>query len=85
MKSAFAIPAALEVLRQAGFELRPPDSEKLRLLKPSEVAQLLGLSVVKSREIALGLPHTVRLPGGDIRITVADLEAWVEQHRLLKP
>lgn len=85
MKSAFAIPAALEVLRQAGFELRPPETEKLRLLKPNDVGQLIGVGVAKAREIAIGLPNTVRLPGGDLRVTVSDLESWIAQHRLLKP
>lgn len=85
MKSAFAIPAALEVLRAAGYELRPPDTEKLRLLTPKEVGQLLGVGIAKAREIALGLPSTVRLPGGDLRVTVPDLERWLDQHRLLKP
>jgi hypothetical protein len=85
MKSAFAIPAALEVLRAAGYELRPPETERLRLLSPADVAHLLGIGVAKAREISLALPNTVRLPGGDIRATAADVSAWIDQHRLLKP
>jgi hypothetical protein len=86
MKStSFAIPAALEVLREAGWQLTPPTTERLRLLTPHDVSDLLSVGVAKAREITISLPNTVRLPGGDLRATVADVEQWIEEHRALKP
>jgi hypothetical protein len=80
--SPIRLAAALETLQEAGWRLVAPASERLRLLRPSEVAELLGCGEVKARAIIRSLPNSVRLPGDDLRARPADLEAWQAAHRI---
>ncbi len=77
-----AVAAAMNRLLAAGWTLSSPSIERLRLLRPSEVAEILGVGANRAREIIHGLPNSVRLPGDDLRARPTDLEEWISAHRL---
>jgi excisionase family DNA binding protein len=74
--------AALETLAGAGFSIAPPAAERCRLLSVAQVAELLGVGQEKARSLAAEVPGSVRLPGGDIRVRLQELERWLERHPL---
>lgn len=81
-ESPIAVAAAMNRLLAAGWSLMPPTVERLRLLRPAEVSEILGVSSNRAREIIHALPNSVRLPGDDLRARPADLEEWISAHRL---
>lgn len=80
--STMQVAAAVETLMNAGWSLSPPVEERLRLLDPDQVAEAVGCGDKKAREIILSLPHSVRLPGGELRARPADLERWMKDHEV---
>jgi hypothetical protein len=74
------IAAACETLISAGWRMSPPAEDRLRLLDPRQVADLVGVGLPRAREIIRSLPTPVRLPGGELRARVFDLERWIEAH-----
>lgn len=80
--TATQIAAAVETLLGAGWHITPPASQRLQLLTPRQVADLVGCGLPRAREIITGLPNSVRIPGGELRATVPDLEAWMDSHRI---
>lgn len=73
---------ASAILSDAGFRLVPPAVWHLRLLRPADVGEILGVCQRRAREIMRGLPGTVRLPGNDLRARPGELERWIKQHEL---
>ena len=80
MPTAIQVQAAVETLAAAGWSVVPPVTAKLQLLSVREVAQILGVHPDTARTIALSLAKTIRLPGGDIRVRVVDLERYLDEH-----
>lgn len=80
--SNLEVASAMNRLLAAGWTLSSPTVERLRLLRPAEVAEILGVSSNRAREIIHALPNSVRLPGDDLRARPADLEEWISAHRL---
>lgn len=76
------VAAAMNRLLAAGWQLSAPTVERLRLLRPGEVAEILGVGANRAREIIHALPGSVRLPGDDLRARPDDLEQWIEAHRI---
>lgn len=77
-----SVAAAMNRLLAAGWTLQSPTIERLRLLRTAEVAEILGVSTNRAREIVHCLPNSVRLPGDDLRARPSDLEEWIQAHRL---
>ncbi len=73
---------AAAVLSDAGFRVVPPAVWHLRLLRPADVGEILGVCQRRAREIMLGLPGTVRLPGNDLRARPGELERWIKQQEI---
>lgn len=73
---------AAAVLSDAGFRVVPPAVWHLRLLRPADVGEILGVCPRRAREVMLGLPGTVRLPGNDLRARPGELEKWIKQHEI---
>jgi len=73
---------AVETLRGAGFLLVAP--RPLRLLSVGAAAELLSVSTTTIRQWqrAGRLPGATMLPGGDLRIPMADIEAIIAAGRL---
>lgn len=76
------VAAAMNRLLAAGWTLQAPSIERLRLLRPADVAEILGVGSNRAREIVHALPNSVRLPGDDLRARPSDLEEWISSHRL---
>lgn len=74
------VAAAVETLVSAGWRLAPPAEDRLRLLDPRQVADLVGCGLPRAREIILSLPSPIRLPGGELRARIGDLDRWIDQH-----
>lgn len=84
MPTFLQVQAALQTLAEAGWTLTPPAQSRLQLCTVEDIATLLVVSPNTARSIARSLPHTVMLPGGDLRIRMTDVEEYVERHRLPK-
>lgn len=80
--SQLQVSAAVETLLAAGWTIQPPAHERLRLLCPQEVADLVGCGLARAREIIASLPSSARIPGGELRARPADLERWIDEHRI---
>lgn len=80
MPTAIQVQAAVEVLAAAGWSVAPPVTAKLQLLSVGQVAQILDVHPDTARKISMSLAKTVRLPGGDIRVRVVDLERYLDEH-----
>jgi hypothetical protein len=76
------VAAAVETLVAAGWKLNPPFEDRLRLLDPHQVSHLIDCGLPRAREIIAELPKSVRLPGGEVRARICDLERWMDQHAL---
>jgi hypothetical protein len=76
------VAAAVETLLASGWQITPPASERLQLLTPRQVADLVGCGLPRAREIITALPGSLRIPGGELRARIPDLESWMEQHRI---
>lgn len=76
------IAGAVDVLRAAGWRLVPPAVERLRLLRSTDVAEILGVSQKHAQKLLRSMPGAVRLPGDDLRVSRAGLMGWIEQHRI---
>lgn len=73
------IMAALETLGAAGYSLQPPASERVRLLSAAQVQELLGCGEHRARDI-MREAGAVMLPGGDLRVRLQALDAWIARH-----
>ena len=61
----------------------PPDPREVRLLKPSQVAEMLGIGRTKVYDlIASGELPVVVLSGRIKRISAAALREWIEQRTI---
>lgn len=76
------VAAAVETLLASGWQITPPASERLQLLTPRQVADLVGCGLPRAREIITALPGSIRIPGGELRARIGDLESWMERHRI---
>jgi hypothetical protein len=79
------IAAAVETLVSAGWRMSPPAEDRLRLLDPRQVADLVGVGLPRAREIITSIPTSIRLPGGELRARIPDLERWIDQHAMSAP
>lgn len=75
--SIIQVRAAAETLSAAGWTISGPASDRLRLLSPAGVADVLAVSVETARGIIKQVPGSVMLPGGDLRCRVVELERWI--------
>ena len=76
--------AALETLQAAGFCVQAPAAARLQLVGVREFAGLMGWGEAKARAAMADAEHfrAVRLPGGDLRIRLAEVEAFIERHEV---
>ena len=74
---------AVGILRAAGIVvvLGSRSASSIRLMSREEVAEALGVSVSWVRAHEAEFPGRVKVPGGDVRIPVADVEAAIERWR----
>jgi hypothetical protein len=76
------VAAAVETLLLSGWQITPPAEERLQLLTPRQVADLVGCGLPRAREIITSMPGSVRLPGGELRARILDMEEWITRHRI---
>lgn len=76
------VAAAVETLLASGWHITPPAAERLQLLTPHQVGELVGCGLPRAREIITSLPGSVRIPGGELRARIADLETWISSHQI---
>lgn len=74
---------AVETLRSAGavVVLGGRAATAIKLMSRDEVAEALGVSVSWVRAHEQEFAGRVKVPGGDVRIPVADVEAAIERWR----
>lgn len=76
------VAAAVETLLASGWQITAPASERLQLLTPRQVADLVGCGLPRAREIIMAMPGSLRIPGGELRARIADLELWIAKHQI---
>jgi hypothetical protein len=74
------ISSACDTLRAAGWVMEAPASRSLALLTIGELRIVLRVGLKKARRVAVSLPGTVYLPGGDIRVRVKDVATYLDAH-----
>ena len=81
--TAWEIVRAVDTLRAAGavVVLSGRADAAIRFLTREEVAEALALSVSWVRQHESEFPNRVKVPGGDVRIPLSDLEAAIERWR----
>lgn len=74
---------AVEVLRESGATVvLGPSARTVRLFSRGEVAEMLSVSVTWVREHEKHeFPNRMKIPGGEVRITLKDLEDAVDRWR----
>lgn len=84
--SPWEICRAVDTLRQAGavVVLSGRAAAAVRFLTREEVAEALQLSVSWVRQHESEFPNRIKVPGGDVRIPLADVEAAIERWRAPK-
>ena len=78
---------ALEVLRDVGGLIVVPESvagRRFQFVPPAEAAQMVSMSIDWLRNHLDEFPSTIKLPGGDLRISLDDIEAVLDRMRLKK-
>jgi len=78
---------AVETLRRSGAKVvLGPSARAVRLFSRGEVAEMLSVSVdwMKAHEAA-EFPGRMKIPGGEWRITLKDVEAALDRWRSLMP
>lgn len=81
--SPWEICRAVDTLRAAGavVVISGRAASAVRFLTREEVAEALQLSVSWVRAHEYEFPGRVKVPGGDVRIPLADLEAAIQRWR----
>ena len=76
--SSIAVQAALQTLAAAGFTIQPPASARSQTVSPDELATLLRVNAATARRI-MGehFARLIRLPGGDLRVYLSDVEEFL--------
>jgi hypothetical protein len=76
--------AALETLQAAGFCVSAPASARVQLVGAQELARLMDWSPAKARSVMQEAEHfrAIRLPGGDLRVRLAEVEAFIDRHEV---
>lgn len=76
--------AALETLQAAGFAVSAPAAHRVQLVGAQELARLMDWSPAKARAVMADAEHfrAIRLPGGDLRVRLAEVEAFIERHEV---
>jgi hypothetical protein len=82
--SSTQVRAALETLAAAGFSLTGPATARLQLIGAQELARLMDWSAAKARSVMQEAEHfrAIRLPGGDLRVRLTEVEAFIERHEV---
>lgn len=78
--SSIQVQAALEILAACGWTITPPVSPRIQLLTTRQVADIVSIHVDTARDLVASFPNSVRLPGGELRARVADLEHYLDTH-----
>jgi hypothetical protein len=75
--------AALETLAAAGFSISGPATARVQLIGAQELARLMDWSPAKARSVMQEAEHfrAIRLPGGDLRVRLAEVEAFIDRHQ----
>lgn len=78
---------AVDVLRAAGATvvLGGRAASAVRLLSRHEVAEALSVSLAWVKAHETEFPGRVKIPGGDVRIPVRDVEAALDRWRVAAP
>ena len=81
--SPWEICRAVDTLRSAGcvVVLSGRAAGAVRFLTREEVAEALQLSVSWVRQHEEEFPNRIKVPGGDVRIPLSDVEAAIERWR----
>jgi hypothetical protein len=76
--------AAMETLAAAGFSMTGPATARLQLVGAQELARLMDWSPAKARSAMQDAEHfrAIRLPGGDLRVRLTEVEAFVDRHEV---
>jgi hypothetical protein len=73
-----AVRAAIDTLMAAGFSLQAPAHHRLQLVSLERFAEMAGWKDTDTarRAVLAYFPRRVRLPGGDLRVYLRDVEAF---------